>query len=43
MNNTQAKEFEMPRADVIVFENEDVITASNETTAMPYFFDNNED
>ncbi len=33
------KEFEMPKADVILFESEDVITTSggdNETPAMPY-------
>ncbi len=39
----KAKEFEMPKADVILFDNEDVITSSNETPGMPYFFGNDGD
>ncbi len=30
------KTFEMPKAEVIIFDNEDVITSSNETPALPY-------
>ncbi len=30
------KTFEMPKAEVIIFDNEDVITSSNETPGMPY-------
>ncbi len=29
----------MPAAEVILFDNEDVITSSNEVPAMPYPFD----
>ncbi len=36
------KEFEMPTADVILFDNEDIITSSNETPGMPYSFGNDE-
>lgn len=29
------KEFEMPTCDIVEFDNEDVITTSNETTIIP--------
>ncbi len=32
----EIKAFEMPKVEVIIFDNEDVITTSNETPAMPY-------
>ncbi len=36
------KTFEMPKAEVIIFDNEDVITSSNETSGMPYSLDDDE-